>query len=201
MACSRFNIALEQSIAHHFRGRRLWSPWVERTGSCHNKCSTPRFRYLGRGRLPRRFDVLGRWNLPIQTSSSQSPATPSPQIVLAHVYWDGDSTAPQIVRQMMGNGSEIHSIHATKDGGAVVSTNEEFYIISKDSVQVLPYASTTMVYESEHDRAWLFGERGSNRCFALTLRVEKQAPKNSAFRFGLSNIRHDCRRFFVHSWL
>ena len=122
----------------------------------------------------------------IQTSSSQSPATPSPQIVLAHVYWDGDSTAPQIVRQMMGNGSEIHSIHATKDGGAVVSTNEEFYIISKDSVQVLPYASTTMVYESEHDRAWLFGERGSESMLRIDVASGETSTKKLGFPLRVS---------------
>ncbi len=116
----------------------------------------------------------------IQTSSSQSPASPTPQIVMAHVYWDGDSTAPQIVRQMMGNGSEIHSMHTTKHGGAVASTNEEFYIISKDSVQVLRYASTTMVYDSEHDRAWLFGERGSE----TTLRIDVQTGQTSTKKLG-----------------
>ena len=128
------------------------------------------------------FLVAGTFS--IQTSSSQSPASPSPQIVLAHVYWDGDSTAPQIVRQMMGNGSEIHSIHATKDGGAVLSTNEEFYITTKDSVQVLPYASTTMVYESEHDRAWLFGERGSESM--LRINVESGETSTKKFGFPLS---------------
>ena len=122
----------------------------------------------------------------IQTSSSQSPASPSPQIVLAHVYWDGDSTAPQIVRQMMGNGSEIHSIHATKDGGSVASTNEEFYIISKDSVQVLPYASTTMVYESEHDRAWLFGERGSESMLRIDVESGETSTKKLGFPLSVS---------------
>ena len=122
----------------------------------------------------------------IQTSSSQSPASPSPQIVLAHVYWDGDSTAPQIVRQAMGNGSEIHSIHATKDGKAVVSTNEEFYIISKDSVQVLPYASTTMVYESEHDRAWLFGERGSESMLRIDVASGETSTKKLGFPLSVS---------------
>ncbi|CAI8328637.1 MAG: Uncharacterised protein [Candidatus Poseidoniaceae archaeon] len=122
----------------------------------------------------------------IQTSSSQSPASPSPQIVLAHVYWDGDSTAPQIVRQMMGNGSEIHSIHATKDGDAVVSTNEEFYVISKDSVQVLPYASTTMVYESGHDRVWLFGERGSESILRIDLASGETSSKKLGFPLSLS---------------
>ena len=116
----------------------------------------------------------------IQTSPSQSPASPTPQIVMAHVYWDGDSTAPQIVRQMMGNGSEIHSMHTTKNGGAVASTNEEFYIISKDSVQVLRYASTTMMYESEHDRAWLFGERESES----TLRIDVQTGQTSTKKLG-----------------
>ena len=130
------------------------------------------------------FLVAGTFT--IQTSSSQSPATPSPQIVLAHVYWDGDSTAPQIVRQMMGNGSEIHSIHATKDGGAVVSTNEEFYIISKDSVQVLPFASTTMVYESEHDRAWLFGERGSESMLRIDVASGETSTKKLGFPLRVS---------------
>jgi len=124
------------------------------------------------------FLVAGTFT--IQTSSSQSPASPSPQIVLAHVYWDGDSTSPQIVRQMMGNGSEIHSIHATTDGGAVASTNEEFYIISKNSVQVLPYASATMVYESQHDRVWLFGERGSDS----VLRIDVESGMTSTQKLG-----------------
>ena len=122
----------------------------------------------------------------IQTSPSQSPASPSPQIVLAHVYWDGDSTAPQIVRQMMGNGSEIHSIHATKGGGAVLSTNEECYVISKDSVQVLPYASTTMVYESVHDRVWLFGERGSESILRIELASGDISTKKLGFPLSLS---------------
>ena len=122
----------------------------------------------------------------IQTSSSQSPATPSPQIVLAHVYWDGDSTAPQIVRQMMGNGSEIHSIHATIGGGAVAATNEEFYIISKNSVQVLPYASTTMVYESQHDRAWLFGERGSESMLRIDVDTGETSTKKLGFPLPVS---------------
>lgn len=130
------------------------------------------------------FLVAGTFT--IQTSSSQSPASPSPQIVLAHVYWDGDSTAPQIVRQMMGNGSEIHSIHATKDGGSVASTNEEFYIISKDSVQVQPYASTTMVYESEHDRAWLFGERGSESMLRIDVESGETSTKKLGFPLSVS---------------
>ena len=125
------------------------------------------------------FLVAG--TLAIQTSSSQSPASPTPQIVLAHVYWDGDSIAPQIVRQMIGNGSEIHSMHTTKHGGAVASTNEEFYIISKNSAQVWPYASTTMVYESEHDRAWLFGKQGSESL----LRIDVESGDTSTKKLGL----------------
>ncbi|MGB1792869.1 MAG: hypothetical protein ACPHMS_03195 [Candidatus Poseidoniaceae archaeon] len=116
----------------------------------------------------------------IQTSSSQSPASLSPQIVLAHVFWDGDSTAPQIVRQMMGNGSEIHSMSRTADGGAVASTDQEFYIVSKNSVQVLSYSSTSMVYEPEYDRAWLFGERGSESI----LRVDVETGESSVKKLG-----------------
>ena len=124
------------------------------------------------------FLVAGTFT--IQTSSSQSPASLSPQIVLAHVFWDGDSTAPQIVRQMMGNGSEIHSMSRTADGGAVASTDQEFYIVSKNSVQVLSYSSTSMVYEPEHDRAWLFGERGSESI----LRVDVETGESSVKKLG-----------------
>ena len=124
------------------------------------------------------FLVAGTFT--IQTSSSQSPASLSPQIVLAHVFWDGDSTAPQIVRQMMGNGSEIHSMSRTADGGAVASTNQELYIVSKNSVQVLSYSSTSMVYEPEYDRAWLFGERGSESI----LRVDIETGESSVKKLG-----------------
>ena len=124
------------------------------------------------------FLVAGTFT--IQTSSSQSPASLSPQIVLAHVFWDGDSTAPQIVRQMMGNGSEIHSMSRTADGGAVASTDQEFYIVSKNSVQVLSYLSTSMVYEPEYDRAWLFGERGSESI----LRVDVETGESSVKKLG-----------------
>jgi len=124
------------------------------------------------------FLVAGSFT--IQTSSSQSPASLSPQIVLAHVFWDGDSTAPQIVRQMMGNGSEIHSMSRTADGGAVASTDQEFYIVSKNSVQVLSYSSTSMVYEPEYDRAWLFGERGSESI----LRVDVETGESSVKKLG-----------------
>ncbi|MGB0475429.1 MAG: hypothetical protein ACPGJT_01280 [Candidatus Poseidoniaceae archaeon] len=124
------------------------------------------------------FLVAGTFT--IQTSSSQSPASLSPQIVLAHVFWDGDSTAPQIVRQMMGNGSEIHSMSRTAEGGAVASTDQEFYIVSKNSVQVLSYSSTSMVYEPEYDRAWLFGERGSESI----LRVDVETGESSVKKLG-----------------
>ena len=124
------------------------------------------------------FLVAGTFT--IQTSSSQSPASLSPQIVLAHVFWDGDSTAPQIVRQMMGNGSEMHSMSRTADGGAVASTDQEFYIVSKNSVQVLSYLSTSMVYEPEYDRAWLFGERGSESI----LRVDVETGESSVKKLG-----------------
>jgi hypothetical protein len=124
------------------------------------------------------FLVAGTFT--IQTSSSQSPASLSPQIVLAHVFWDGDSTAPQIVRQMMGNGSEIHSMSRTADGGAVASTDQEFYIVSKNSVQVLSYSSTSMVYEPEYDRAWLFGDRGSESI----LRVDVETGESSVKKLG-----------------
>jgi len=130
------------------------------------------------------FLVAGTFT--IQISSSQSPASLSPQIVLAHVFWDGDSTAPQIVRQMMGNGSEIHSMSRTADGGAVVSTNEEFYIVSKDFVQVLSYSSTSMVYEPEHDRAWLFGERGSESILRVDTETGESSVKKLSYPLPLT---------------
>jgi len=129
------------------------------------------------------FLVAGTFT--IQTSPSESPASSSSQIVLAHVYWNGDSTAPQIVRQMMGNGSEIHSISRTADGGAVASTNQEFYIVSRDSVQVLSYPSTSMVYEAENDRAWLFGEQGSESIMRIDIQTGQVSVKKLGYPLPL----------------
>ncbi len=122
----------------------------------------------------------------VQSSPSQSPASPSSKIVLAHVYWNGDmSIAPQVVRQIMGNGSEIHSLSRTVDGGAVAATNEEFYIVSENSVQVFFYASTSMVYESEHDRSWLFGQRGSESILRVDIKTGEASSKNLAYPLPL----------------
>ena len=87
---------------------------------------------------------------------------------------------------MIGNGSEIHSIHATTDGGAVAATNEEFYIISKNSVQVLPYVSTTMVYEAEHNRVWLFGDRGSESMLRIDVGSGQTSTKKLGFPLSVS---------------
>ena len=122
----------------------------------------------------------------VQTSASQSPASLTSQVVISHVYWDGDvTTAPQVERQSIGNGSEIHSLSRTVDGGAVAATNEEFYIISLNSVQVLNYASTTMVYEAEHDRSWLFGERGSESVLRVNIDTFETSSKNLGYPLPL----------------
>ena len=130
------------------------------------------------------FLAVGTYS--VQTSSSQSPALLSSQVVLAHYYWDGDATtAPQFLRQMMGNGSEIHSLSRTVDGGAVAATNEEFYIVSTNSVQVLDYSSTTMVYEAEHDRSWLFGQRGSESILRVDVDTAETSSKNLGYPLPL----------------
>ncbi|MGB1897863.1 MAG: hypothetical protein ACPHRB_03395 [Candidatus Poseidoniaceae archaeon] len=123
----------------------------------------------------------------VQSSPTQSPATPTTQIVLAHVYWDGGSTAPQVLRQAMGNGSEIHSLARTSDGGAVVATNQEFYIVSIDSVQMQAFASTVMVYESEHNRAWLFGARGSESILRIDVSTGESTSKNLPYPLPLQS--------------
>ena len=123
----------------------------------------------------------------VQSSPTQSPATPTSQIVLAHIYWDGGSTAPQVLRQAMGNGSEIHSLSRTSDGGAVVATNQEFYIVSINSVQMQPLASTTMVYECEHNRAWLFGERGSESILRVDVSTGESTSKNLPYPLPLQS--------------
>ena len=118
----------------------------------------------------------------IQSSPTQSPASPSSQIVLAHVFWDGGlSTSPQVVRQAIGNGSEIHSLSRTADGGAVAATNQEFYAVSLNSIQVFGYASTSMVYEPEHDRSWLFGQRGSESILRIDIESGEASAKNLAY--------------------
>jgi len=128
------------------------------------------------------FLVVGSYTVQLQ---SQSPASPSTQIVLAHVYWDGGSTAPQVIRQSMGNGSEIHSISRTSGGGAVVATNEDLYIASADSIETMNYPSNVMIYECEHHRVWLFGERGSESILRIDLETGDASSKNLAYPFPL----------------
>ena len=128
------------------------------------------------------FLVAGTYTVQLQ---SQSPASPSTQIVLAHVYWDGDSTAPQVIRQSMGNGSEIHSISRTSGGGAVVASNEDLYIASVDSTETMNYPSNAMIYECKQHRVWLFGERGSESVLRIDLETGDASSKNLAYPFPL----------------
>ena len=128
------------------------------------------------------FLVAGTYTVQLQ---SQSPASPSTQIVLAHVYWDGDSTAPQVIRQSMGNGSEIHSISRTSGGGAVVASNEDLYIASVDSIETMNYPSKAMIYECKQHRVWLFGERGSESVLRIDLETGDVSSKNLAYPFPL----------------
>jgi len=128
------------------------------------------------------FLVAGTYTVQLQ---SQSPASPSTQIVLAHVYWDGDSTAPQVIRQSMGNGSEIHSISRTSGGGAVVASNEDLYIASVDSIETMNYPSNAMIYECKQHRVWLFGERGSESVLRIDLETGDVSSKNLAYPFPL----------------
>ena len=128
------------------------------------------------------FLVVGLYTVQLQ---SQSPASPSTQIVLAHVYWDGASSAPQVIAQEMGNGSEIHSISRTSGGGAVVATNEDLYIASIDSIETMNYPSNVMIYECEHHRVWLFGERGSESVLRIDLETGDASSKNLAYPFPL----------------
>jgi len=128
------------------------------------------------------FLVAGTYTVQLQ---SQSPASPSTQIVLAHVYWDGDSTAPQVIRQSMGNGSEIHSISRTSGGGAVIASNEDLYIASVDSIETMNYPSNAMIYECKQHRVWLFGERGSESVLRIDLETGDASSKNLAYPFPL----------------
>ena len=87
----------------------------------------------------------------------------------------------------MGNGSEIHSLARTYDGGAVVATNQEFYIVSIDSVQMQAFASTVMVYECEHNRAWLFGARGSESILRIDISTGESTSKNLPYPLPLQS--------------
>ena len=120
----------------------------------------------------------------VQSSASQSPATPSSQIVLGRVFWDGGSTAPQVI-QTIGKGSEVHSMSRTSDGGAVVASDQEFYIVSINSVQNYPFTSSAMVYESGHDQAWLFGTRGSESILRVDVATGDSTTKNLAYPLSL----------------
>ena len=87
--------------------------------------------------------------------------------------------------QTIENGSEIHSISRTSGGGAVVATNEEIHIVSSDSMEMMKYPSTLMIYECEHHRAWLFGERGSKSVLRVDLDTGDASSKNLAYPFPL----------------
>ena len=138
----------------------------------------------------------------IINSSSDSPASPKLQVVLAHVIWNGNtSIAPQVL-PILREGSEIHSLFRTAEGGAVASTNQEFYIVSSSTIQVFDYASTSMVYEAENNRAWLFAERGSESVLRVDVETGVASSKNLAYALPLqptwSSIEGDS--FYLHGF-
>lgn len=138
----------------------------------------------------------------IINSLSESPASPELRVVLAHVVWEGDtSIAPQVL-PILREGSEIHSLFRTAGGGAVASTNQEFFIVSSNTIQVFDYSSTSMVYEAENNRAWLFAERGSESVLRVDVETGTISSKNLAYALPLqptwSSIEGDS--FYLHGF-
>jgi hypothetical protein len=50
-----------------------------------------------------------------------------------------------------------------------------------------PLASTTMVYECEHNRAWLFGERGSESILRVDVSTGESTSKNLPYPLPLQS--------------
>ena len=69
--------------------------------------------------------TFGDWHIHCPTSITKSSLSIHPNRHFARVYWDGDSTAPKLLRQMIGNGSEIHSMSRTAEEVLLQPTNQD----------------------------------------------------------------------------
>ena len=120
------------------------------------------------------------------TYHDDNPALLGSKIVFAHITWTGGSNVPQVlISSVMGNGSEVHSLTSMKNGLASAASNQEAYIISKDSIEIHSISATAMVYEPCEHRLWFFGEQGSKSILRMDVETGEETTKNLQYALPL----------------
>ena len=120
------------------------------------------------------------------TYHDDNPALLGSKIVFAHITWAGGSNVPQVlISPVMGNGSEVHSLTSMKDGLAAAASDQEVYIISKDSIEIHSTSATAMVYEPCEHRLWFFGELGSKSILRMDVETGEETTKNLQYALPL----------------
>tara|TARA_B110000444_G_scaffold22277_1_gene18501 strand:+ start:2648 stop:3880 length:1233 start_codon:yes stop_codon:yes gene_type:complete len=120
------------------------------------------------------------------TYHDDNPALLGSKIVFAHITWAGGSNVPQVlISSVMGNGSEVHSLTSMKNGLAAAASNQEAYIISKDSIEIHSISATAMVYEPCEHRLWFFGEQGSKSILRMDVETGEETTKNLQYALPL----------------
>tara|TARA_B110001452_G_scaffold127656_1_gene106051 strand:- start:55 stop:1287 length:1233 start_codon:yes stop_codon:yes gene_type:complete len=120
------------------------------------------------------------------TYHDDNPALLGSKIVFAHITWTGGSNVPQVlISSVMGNGSEVHSLTSMKNGLAAAASNQEAYIISKDSIEIHSISATAMVYEPCEHRLWFFGEQGSKSILRMDVETGEETTKNLQYALPL----------------
>ena len=121
----------------------------------------------------------------IFTYHDDNPALLGSKVVFAHITWAGGSTAPQVNILAVGEGSEVHTLTSMKNGLAAAASNQEVYLITKDSIEVLSISTTAMVYEPCKHRLWFFGEIGSDSILRMDVETRDEATKNLQYALPL----------------
>jgi hypothetical protein len=85
----------------------------------------------------------------------------------------------------MDKGSEVHSLTPMKDGLAAAASDQEVFIISKDSIESHNITATAMVYEPCQDRLWFFGELGSKSILRMDVKTGEETTKNLQYALPL----------------
>ena len=120
------------------------------------------------------------------TYHDDNPAQLGSKIVFANITWAGGSSPPQVrILAVMDNGSEVHTLTLMKDGLAAAASDEEVFIISKNSIETYDISATAMVYELSEDRLWFFGELGSKSILRMDVETGQETTKNLQYALPL----------------
>ena len=120
------------------------------------------------------------------TYHDDNPAQLGSKIVFAHITWSGGSGAPEVrILAVMDKGSGVHTMVPMKDGFAAAASDQEVFIISKDSIETHDISSTAMVYEACEHRLWFFGELGTKSILRMDVETGEQTTKNLQYALPL----------------